>query len=90
MSMVVASALPTHPRRPRVLAGLRGAAYIRTADPDGLYTDAPTELNLGRPYELGAFYARYPGATLFGMFVLFGLGWAGGYATWLWLGRRKR
>ena len=85
--MVIASSLPARTRRPRVIAGLGGATYGRTgADPEGLYADAPAELNLGKPYALGALYARYPWATLLG---LLGLGWAGGYVTWLFIGRRR-
>lgn len=96
MSMIVASALPTHPRRPRVLAGLypdvpSGEAVLllsntATVAPDGTTTRRDYG-QVGRPVGLGILYAQYPLLTLFG---LLGVGWAGGYFTWLWLGRRKR
>lgn len=83
MSMVVAASLRPTVRYTSRPLGLGTTAYV-LEDPTG---PAPggSRIELGEPAKLGALYARYPLLTLIG---LLGLGWAGGYFTWLWLGRR--
>jgi hypothetical protein len=66
----------------RRLAGVNYALADTTAG-----EDVPATVELGRPYGLATLYAAYPLATLIGLLAT---GWAGGYFTWLFFGRRKR